>query len=60
MQLSYEEALAELQEIVSAIESDTIGMDELSQKVKRAAELMTYCKKKLHQTKEEIGNLFDN
>ena len=44
---SYEAAFEELQEIVSRIEEGDIGVDELSSKVKRAAELIAFCKGKL-------------
>jgi len=54
--VKYEEAITELQNIVDGLENETIGMDELSDKMKRATELIQYCKGKLHQMQEEIPN----
>ncbi len=59
MKLTYEQAMAELQGIVGGLESETIGMDELTEKVKRAAELLEYCKNKLHKTEQEVGRFLD-
>ncbi|MEM9823884.1 MAG: exodeoxyribonuclease VII small subunit [Bacteroidota bacterium] len=55
---SYELALEELQEIVAALQEESIGIDDLSEKVKRAATLIQYCKNKLRNTEEEIQDLF--
>lgn len=57
--LNYEEAFAELQAIVAEMESGTIGVDVLANKVKRAAELMRICKTKLQQTEVEVQQLLD-
>ena len=56
---SYEAAMEELQHIVAALQEETIGIDDLSTKVKRAAELIKYCKTKLRSTSEEMENLFE-
>ena len=52
--MTYEEAITELQSIVDGLENETIGMDKLSEKMKRATELIQYCRGKLHQTREEL------
>ena len=44
---TYEGAYNELQQIVSALQSDAISIDDLSEKVKRAAELVAFCQDKL-------------
>lgn len=54
-QISYAEAFEELQEIVSEIEQGEISVDELSIKVKRAAELIKICKTKLTTTEENVN-----
>lgn len=54
-QISYAEAFDELQEIVSEIEQGEISVDELSVKVKRAAELIKICKTKLTTTEENVN-----
>lgn len=57
MKLTYEEAIKELQNIIDGLENETIGMDELSEKMKRATELIQHCKGKLHHTREELEAL---
>ena len=54
---SYTEAFEELQRIVSEIEEGQISVDELSEKVKRAAVLMVVCKKKLQTTEEDVSRI---
>lgn len=60
MNLTYEKAIKELQETVAQLQEDEIGIDELSAKVKRAAELIEFCREKLRSTEEEIGGLFED
>ncbi|MFN7115323.1 MAG: exodeoxyribonuclease VII small subunit [Saprospiraceae bacterium] len=56
--LTYEKALTELQEIVAALESGTIVIDELAEKTARAAVLIQFCREKLRKTEDQINNLF--
>jgi len=53
--ITYTAAITELEEIVNEIENEDIGVDELSEKVKRASELIKICKDKLHKTEEEVS-----
>ena len=57
---SYEKAMQELQEIVDQLQEETIGIDDLSEKVKRASELIRFCKEKLRSTDLDIKNIFGN
>jgi exodeoxyribonuclease VII small subunit len=54
---NYAEAFEELQEIVAEIESGQISVDELSEKVKRATELIRICKIKLTSTEENVNKI---
>jgi len=54
---NYTEAFEELQAIVTDIEQGEISVDELSQKVKRAAQLITLCKLKLTTTEEDVNRI---
>ena len=54
---NYTEAFEELQEIVSEIEQGEISVDELSEKVKRAAILIKICKAKLSSTEEDVAKI---
>ena len=59
-ELTYETALAELQDIVTRLQEEVVGIDDLSVKARRAAELVRYCQEKLRTTKEDLKGLFDN
>jgi exodeoxyribonuclease VII small subunit len=54
---NYTEAFEELQEIVLEIEQGEISVDELAQKVKRAAVLIKICKAKLTSTEEDVTKI---
>ena len=54
---TYEDAYEELQGIVKEIESGTISVDVLGEKVKRAGELIRFCKEKLFKTEQEVNDV---
>jgi exodeoxyribonuclease VII small subunit len=54
---TYSEAFEELQTIVTEIENGEISVDELSDKVKRATELIRICKVKLTTTEENVNKI---
>jgi exodeoxyribonuclease VII small subunit len=56
-QPTYAQAFEELQRIVSEIEEGHISVDELSEKVKRAAQLISICKTKLSTTEEDVNRI---
>lgn len=58
-QPGYAEAFEELQQIVDDIEEGEISVDELSAKVKRAAELIRICKKKLTTTENDVNRILE-
>lgn len=58
-EINYQDALNELESIVSAIEEDDLDIDKLSEEVKRALELIQYCRQKLRNTEEDIQKAFD-
>jgi len=53
----YETAFEELQTIVRQMEDNELDIDQLSEKLKRARELITVCKTKLTKTDEEIKKI---
>ncbi len=55
--INYTRAFEELQTIVTEIEQGAITVDELSEKVKRAAQLITICKSKLTTTEEDVNSI---
>ena len=50
----YKEAVEEIESIVAEIENETVDVDVLAEKVKRAAHLIKYCKSKLKATDNEV------
>lgn len=56
-QLSYNEALIEIETIINKIENQELNIDELSENVKRVSELLNFCKLKLRKTEEEVQKI---
>ncbi len=54
---SYKEAIEELEAIVQEIESETVDVDVLTEKVKRATFLIKLCKKRLRETDKEVKKI---
>ncbi len=52
---NYTQAIEELENIVTEIENEDISVDELSAKVKRAAQLIRICKAVLYKTEGEVN-----
>ena len=55
--LTYENAYKELAQIAKEIETETVSIDVLAQKVKRASELITFCQTKLRSTETEVNKI---
>lgn len=56
-QTTYESAFAELQQIVRDLQDESTGIDELSAKIARAAELIRFCRERLRATAEKIEKM---
>ncbi len=59
LKMTYKEAIAETERILSDISSEKTDIDELAKSVKRVAELLDYCKTKLTKTELEIAKIFE-
>lgn len=57
--LTYTAAKEELEKIVALIESDELDVDKLTKHVKRASDLVAFCKQKLTETDEELQKVLD-
>lgn len=55
--LTYEQAYAELAQIAAEIENETVSVDVLALKVKRASELISFCQAKLKSTETEVNKI---
>ncbi|MBQ2393776.1 MAG: exodeoxyribonuclease VII small subunit [Alistipes sp.] len=57
-QITYTEALGEIEQILERFRSDQMDVDTLAQEVKRATELITLCKERLTKVEKEVEQLF--
>lgn len=55
--ISYTDALNELNDIAREIENESIPVDALTVKLRRASELITLCRAKLRLTEEEVKKI---
>lgn len=58
-QPKFGEALRELEQIVRAIESDEVDLDELADKVDRASELVQFCRERIDATELRVRSIID-
>lgn len=59
-ELTYEQAFSELEQIVKKIEQGNTSIDTLADNLKRANELITICRNKLHKAEEDIKAIEQN
>lgn len=57
--LTYEKAMEELEQIVSKIEEGKMNVDFLAENLKRAKDLVAFCKKKLTSVDDEVSKIFE-
>jgi exodeoxyribonuclease VII small subunit len=55
--IGYQDALAELDEILDELEGDAVDVDRLGARVKRAAELIAICRGRIASAKVEIESV---
>lgn len=55
--LTYEEAFKELKQIASEIEQESVSVDILAERVKRASVLIDFCQTKLRNTELEVNKI---
>ncbi len=53
-EITYREALTELEDILSAIEGEQVDVDDLAIKVKRSAELIRLCRGRIDAAAVEV------
>jgi exodeoxyribonuclease VII small subunit len=59
-ELTYSQAMAELESIVDSVESNGMGIDDLTEKLKRAQQLVKFCRERLHKTEEEVKKILSS
>lgn len=57
--IKYEEAVAELQDIVTKMENGSLDIDKMCEELKKAQQLIAICKDKLTKTEEEIAKILE-
>ncbi len=55
--MTYESAYKELKEIMDSLESESMKIDEIEIKLKRATELLDFCKSKLNDVEVNVDEL---
>ena len=56
--ISYQKAIEELESILQFLEQNEADVDQMTQKLKRATELIVFCREKLHKTDLELQAIF--
>jgi len=55
--LGYAEAVTELEEILAKLDSDDVDVDVLAEQVKRAADLVQLCRRRLDAARVEVTRI---
>lgn len=58
-EISYQEAIREIEEIIKKVESGELDVDHLTGQVKRVSYLLDVCRKKLKTAEEEIVKIIE-
>ncbi len=56
-EISYNQAINEIEKILRKIEEQELDVDELAGKLKRVTALIKICKKKLHNAESEVEKI---
>ena len=58
-ELKYDEALIELQAILSSLQDETLSIEDLTTSIKRASELLESCNSKLRTTQKDVEEIIE-
>lgn len=58
-ELTYEEAMTQVEEILGRIQREEVTVDALAAEIKRATELITLCKARLTKTEAEVDKMLE-
>ena len=59
MNSKYEDAVKQLEQIVQRMETGELDIDQLSEQLKKAQQLIKLCREKLSKTEKEIEEILD-
>ena len=57
MEMSYKEAIAEIEAILKSLREEQNNIDTLSERVARATELIAICREKLRKAEADVNNV---
>ncbi len=58
-ELAYSEAMAEIERILARFRSEEMSVDDLAAEVKRASELISLCRERLHKAETDVKKVLD-
>jgi len=58
-ELNYDDAVLELQTILTSLQDETLSIDDLTDSIKRASELLESCNNRLRSTAEEVNKVIN-
>tara|TARA_B100000902_G_C26821076_1_gene674000 strand:- start:420 stop:641 length:222 start_codon:yes stop_codon:yes gene_type:complete len=56
-ELSYDYAVQELKSILNSLQDETLSIDQLTDSIKRASELLESCNSRLTSTEKEVNSV---
>lgn len=56
-EISYQEAINQIEDILGKIENEELDVDELAKNVKKVSELIKFCRDKLHKTEADVEKI---
>lgn len=59
-EMTYEQAMKDLQKIMTDLEKDKVKVDDLPKKVKQANTLIQFCKTKLRDAEADVMSLMED
>lgn len=57
--LTYEQAMARLEELVSSMESNRLGIDKLCDTLEEVKALLAQCRERLYKTEENVKKILE-
>ena len=58
-QITYEQAMTQLEALAAQMEKGELGIDELSQRLKEVQRLIKFCRQKLLNVEKEIHDILE-
>lgn len=59
-ELTYDQAMKELESILESVENESISVDELEKRIKRARELIHFCRERLRSTEASVNTVLED